>query len=172
MSTVTRRALVRTGGAAAAALLLGRTAGAAPLTREEEQQIAAVRLFASGWKENDPDKVVRPYADNCSVRWTAQKVELPPVVGKENFLRNVRNALGNQTIDMLITEMFALGPVVVNCHHQLFESKKDASKQEDLYVGVYFFENGKIREWIDYAVFDPQPRKPRAKGFDRFTSVS
>jgi hypothetical protein len=114
----------------------------------------------------------QPDADNCAVRWTAQKVEMPPVVGKQAFLKNVRNALANQTIEMIITEMYALGPVVVNIHHQLFESRKDKSQKEDLYIGAYFFENGKIREWIDYAVFDPEPRKPRAKGFDRFTQAT
>jgi len=172
MPALTRRALVRRGGLAAAVLLLGREAGSAPLKATEEAQLEAVRTFAAGWKENNPEKVVSPFAENCSVRWTAHKLEAAPFVGKADFLARVKGALNSQSIEMQVTDMFVLGPVVINCHHQLFERRTDKRQQEDLYIGVYFFEQGKIREWIDYAIFDPEARKPRAQGFDIFTHVT
>lgn len=172
MSAITRRALVQQGGLVAAVLLAGRQAGATPLTPVEEAQLAAVRTFSAGWKENDPARVVSVFADNCSVRWTAHRLEAPPFIGKAEFLAKVQGALKAQTIDMQVTDMFVLGPVVINCHHQLFERRSDKRQQEDLYIGIYFFEQGKIREWIDYAIFDPEARKPRVKGYDTFTHVA
>ncbi len=168
---LTRRAVIGGGITAACAMLASaRSAGAEPLSDAEKAQVEAVRIFAGGWKANDPQKVVGPFADNSLVRWTAQRLEAPPFKGKAEFLKRVQDALANQAIDMIVTDIFALGPVVVNCHHQLFDSKQNG-KREDLYIGIYFFENGKIREWNDYAVFDPQSRTAHARGFDRFTRV-
>lgn len=168
----TRRRIMREGGIAAAAMLLGARTDAAPLNATERAQLDAVRTFADGWGENDPEKIVSPFSDNCAVRWSAQRVDLPPFLSKGEFLTNVKKVLGDQVIQMRVTDMVVLGPVVVNCHHQLFERRSDKRLQEDLYIGVYFFENGKIREWNDYAVFDPEARKPRPKEFDAFTRVA
>lgn len=169
---LTRRTLMRAGGIAAlAAMMDERRTDAAPLSPEEAVQIGAVRTFAAGWKENSPDKVVSPFTENCSVRWTAQNLNAAPAVGKPAFLKNVQNALKDQTIEMIVTDMYALGPVVVNVHHQLFDSKTNG-KREDLYIGIYFFEHGLIREWIDYAVFDPRPRTTHGPGYDLLSRVT
>src|SRR5262245_15501481 len=169
---VTRRTLFGASAAAAyAALMFSDRADAEPLSSEDKAHIDAVRTFAAGWKENDANKVVSPFADNCLVRWNAERIDAPPFKGKADFLQNVQRALTNQTIDMRITDIFALGPLVVNCHHQLFDSKQNGPR-EDLYLGIYFFENGKIREWNDYAVFAPRPRTSNPKGFDRFSRVN
>lgn len=171
---MTRRDLVGLGAAAAClGLLFEPRAHAEPLTREEQVQIDAVRAFAAGWKAHDADAVVAPFSDDCVVRWTAERSDTaaPPFRGKPEFLQRVQKALTDQTIEMRITDIFALGPLVVNCHHQLFDSKA-AGAREDLYLGIYYFESGKIREWNDYAVFTPRARTAHAPGFDRFSRVA
>jgi hypothetical protein len=168
---VTRRALIRTASLTAfSSILLGGASESAPLNDSESAQLAAVRTFAEGWKENNPNKVVSPFADNCSVRWIAQKLDAPPFNGKADFLQHVQKALADTRIETNITDMFVLGPVVVNCRHQLFDSKQNGQR-EDLYIGIFYFEKGKIQEWIDYAVFDPQPRVKHPSGYDKFTQV-
>jgi limonene-1,2-epoxide hydrolase len=166
-----RRVVLTTTLAACAALMINRPAEGEPLSDDEKARIDAVRVFAAGWKENNPEKVVAPFAEDCRVRWTAERLEAPPFIGKAEFLQNVQRSLANQTIEMKITDIFALGPLVVNCHHQLFDSKQNGPR-EDLYLGIYFFENGKIREWNDYAVFTPRPRTSHGRGFDRFSRVN
>ncbi len=106
------------------------------------------------------------------MRWNAHNLDAPPFAGKADFLARVKAVLNTQAIDMQVTDMFVLGPVVINCHHQLFERRSDKRQQEDLYIGIYFFEQGKIREWNDYAIFVPEARKPRVKGYDTFTRVA
>src|SRR5262249_31713186 len=90
---ITRRMLLGAGAAACATLVFNRRADAEPLSAEEQAHIDAVRMFAAGWKENNPEKVVSPFADNCLVRWTAERIDAPPFKGKPEFLQNVQRSL-------------------------------------------------------------------------------
>jgi hypothetical protein len=73
---------------------------------------------------------------------------------------------------MRVLDVFALNPVVVTCHHQLFENK-ERGLHEDLYIGCFYLEDGKIREWNDYAIIPyGQPRKKDTAGRGKFVHVT
>jgi hypothetical protein len=83
------------------------------------------------------------------------------MVGTAAFIKSMKQFLGVTKIDMHVLDAFALHPVVVTVHHQLFENK-ERGLHEDLYIGIFFMENGKIREWNDYGIIPYA--SPRAKG--------
>lgn len=173
LDLIRRRSFVGAGGLAGLVALGGLVpfAEAQSISAADKANIEAVKAFSAGWKAHDPAMIVSPFTENCAVRWTAQRMDAPPVMGKDAFLNNVQNALRDQTIEMIVIEMFAQAPMVINCHHQLFDSKK-TGQREDLYIGIFFFENGKIREWNDSAVFDPRPRTPHSKDFGKFAKAT
>jgi hypothetical protein len=106
--------------------------------------------------------IVRPSAPSSSRvrsrrRRYSRSVVVRRIVGASTFAEVFSQALKNQTIDMQIRDMFALDPLVVTCHYQLFESKTQRPR-EDLFIGVFLVKDGKIQEWNDYAIIPPCQR--------------
>lgn len=160
LQSFTRRMFMAMSGAATLGVggLTG-TAEAAP-TEVDKKNMQVVKDMSAAWASGDAKKIASYMDDRIAFRGSAERMEAPPTVGKQPFIDSITKFLTQYTLDMVVVDIFALAPVVVTCHHQLFESKKDKSQVEDLYIGCFFVENGKIREWNDYAIIPfAQPRK-------------
>jgi limonene-1,2-epoxide hydrolase len=158
-----RRMFMALGGAAAIGSgVLGATAvEAATMTETDRKNVEVVKAMSAAWKTGDAALIASYMADTIAFRGAAENMGTPPTVGKENFITSIAGFLGQYDLEMVVHDTFALAPVVVTCHQQLFVSKTDKSQVEDLYIGCFFVENGKIREWNDYAIIPfSQPRKP------------
>jgi hypothetical protein len=161
----------------------GSIAEVAPMSDVDKKNVEVVMGWSAAWKTGDAEKVASFMHEKIAFRGDAQKMDVPPVVGKENAITCIANILSVTTIDMQVLDTFALAPIVVTCHHQLFETKehgplegacgaaeegfegqlfgsKERRLLEDLYIGCFYLEDGKIREWNDYAI-NPfaQPRQ-------------
>lgn len=155
----TRRMLISLGGMALGATALGRSMEAAPLSAVDKRNVDTVIGWSAAWKSGDAERLASFVHDGFAFRGNAQQMEIPPTVGKANFAKVLQSVLRTTKIDMHVTDVFALAPVVVTAHHQLFDSEEQG-RYEDLYIGVFFVEDGLIREWIDYAII-PGDRRQR-----------
>ncbi len=169
----TRRMFMSMSGLAAAGTIGGATmAEAAAMSELDRKNVEVVKGMSAAWKTGDAQKIASFMDDKIAFRGSAERMEAPATVGKENFIKSITGFLQGFTLDMVVRDTFALAPVVVTCHHQLFVSKKDKSEVEDLYIGCFFVENGKIREWNDYAIIPfSQPRKKDTASRATFSHV-
>mgnify|MGYP003342763729 CR=1 FL=1 len=89
-----------------------------------------------------------------TVRGLVQGVGFRPFVHRLatrlNLAGQVRNDAHGVCIEVegraTSLDAFALDPVVITCHHQLFDNK-ERGLHEDLYIACFFLQDGKIREW-------------------------
>jgi hypothetical protein len=132
-------------------------AGAAQMSAVDQRNIDCVKGMSAAWKTGDAAKIAGYLSDTCTFRGQANDPSRPALVGASKFAEVFGQALKNQSIDMQIRDMFALDPLVVTCHYQLFESKTQGPR-EDLFIGVFFMKDGKIQEWNDYAIIPPRAR--------------
>ena len=145
---------------------------AAGMTEADRRNVEAVKGMSAAFKTADTAKIVAFMDDAVTLRLNAAKVETPPIVGKENFIKAIAGFFAAYDQEMIVRDLFALAPLVVTCHHQLFTSKKDGTQTEDLYIGCFFMENGKIREWNDYAIIPfSAPRQKTTAGRAKFFHV-
>jgi hypothetical protein len=107
--------------------------------------------MSAAWKTRDAQKIAAFLHDKVWFRGAADNVDLPGTKGKQAFIEQTTKFLATTAIDMVVLDTFALNPVVVTCHHQLFENK-ERGLHEDLYIGCFFIQDGLIREWNDYAI--------------------
>lgn len=162
MDPVTRRMFMALGGMAAAGTL-----GAAPafaqgrtMTPQDKKNVDLVMAMSAAWKTRDVQKVAAYMHEDVWFRGGADKVEAPGTKGKKAFIDSIAKFLSATSIDMVVTDAFALHPMVITCHHQLFENK-ERGLHEDLYIGCFYIQDGLIREWNDYAIIPYA--QPRAK---------
>ena len=128
--------------------------------------------MSAAWKTADLAKIVSFMDDRVVFRGNATKIQSPPIVGKDNFIKAIAGFLPAYDQEMVVRDLFALDPIVVTCHHQLFVSKKDRAQTEDLYIGCFLMENGRIREWNDYAIIPfSAPRQKTTAGRAKFFHV-
>lgn len=171
--TTRRMFLAMSGAAAVGASALGTaTVSAASMTETDRKNVEVVKAMSAAWKTGDVMKIASYLDDKVSFRGSADRMESPATVGKDVFIKSITGFLSGFTIDMVVHDVFALAPVVVTCHQQLFVNKKDKSEVEDLYIGCFFVENGKIREWNDYAIIPfSAPRKKDTASRAKFHHV-
>lgn len=166
MRETTRRMFLALSGAAAlgTGALGTATMSAAAMTDVDRKNVEVVKAMSAAWKTGDANKVAAYMDDKIAFRGSAERMETPATVGKDAFVKSITGFLAGFELDMVVHDVFALAPVVVTCHQQLFVNKKDKSEVEDLYIGCFFVENGKIREWNDYAIipFSAPRRKDTA----------
>jgi hypothetical protein len=161
MQQFTRRMFVSMSGLAAAGAVSGASkASAAVMTEVDRRNIEVVKGMSAAWATGDVSKVAAFMHPEIAFRGSAENMDTPPSVGIENFIKSIAGFLDGTKIDMRILDAFALNPVVVTCHHQLFENK-ERGLHEDLYIGCFYMEDGQIREWNDYGIIPYA--QPRAK---------
>jgi ketosteroid isomerase-like protein len=154
---MTRRFFIMLAGTVAGAGGIASFAEAAPITEADRKNIEAVRGMSAAWKSGDAEKIASFLSDTCTFRGQANDPGRPAIIGATKFAEQMGQALKSQTIDMQIRDMFALDPLVVTSHYQLFESKTQGPR-EDLFIGVFFMKDGKIQEWNDYGIILPRVR--------------
>lgn len=176
--TSRRMFLMLSGAVAAGAGALGpaglgqATLEAAAMTETDRRNIEVVKGMSDAFKTADTAKIVAFMDDKVALRLNATKMESPAMVGKDHFIKTMTSFFAAYDQEMIVRDMFALAPLVVTCHHQLFTSKKDRVQTEDLYIGCFFVENGKIREWNDYAIIPfSAPRQKTTAGRAKFFHV-
>ena len=162
-----RRMFLALSGAAAIGAGFSSVAEAqAKMSAVDKRNVDAVLGMSAAWKSGDANKIAAFMNDKIAFRGAADKMDSPPTVGKENFIKSTGKFLSVTKIDMHVLDAFALNPVVVTCHHQLFDNK-ERGLHEDLYIGCFYIEDGKIREWNDYAIIpygQPRQKDTASKG--------
>lgn len=158
---VTRRLFMAMSGMAAAGTFGGASlANAAPMSEKDRKNIEVVKAMSAGWATGDVAKIAAHMHPQVSFRGSAENMASPAVVGIDNFTKAIAGFLKMTKVEMRILDAFALDPVVITCHHQLFDNK-ERGLHEDLYIACFFLQDGKIREWNDYGIIPYA--QPRAK---------
>ncbi len=161
MQQVTRRMFMAMSGmAAGAAVGGGSIAEAQTMTPKDRANIEVVKGMSAAWATGDATKIAAFMHPKIAFRGSAENMDSPPMVGIETFIKSMTGFLKATKIEMKILDAFALDPVVITCHHQLFENK-ERGLHEDLYIGCFYMQDGKIREWNDYGIIPYA--QPRAK---------
>ncbi len=168
LEQMTRRLFMTAGGAAALGTLGAGTAEAAPPSEKDRRNIEVVKAMSAAWATGDVSKIAVHMHEKISFRGSAENMDAPAVVGIENFTKAIAGFLKMTKIEMRILDAFALDPVVITCHHQLFENT-ERGLHEDLYIACFFLQDGKIREWNDYGIIPyAQPRAKETAGRGTF----
>ena len=149
-------------GAALAAAPFSQAVGAAGLSAADRVNIAAVKAMAETWKSVDVAKRNSLFTPDAIFRGAAERIESP---GQKGPFRPGPVAQF-PVIEMHNADMFALDPLVITSHHQLFPA--NVPPQDDWYLGVFYMQNGLIREWLDWAVWQPKPQTTVPPNFGRF----
>jgi len=126
----------------------GGTAQAAALTPAEQANSTLVAAFCAAWKAGDATKVGSHLSGDCVVRFIASTDGSPVVSGRAAVVKQVGEYLDGNTIEFIIKDTWASGPMVVNRRVDRIVSKNGSQDIE--VVGVFFVREGKIKEWSDF----------------------
>ena len=149
-STIGRRVLLQGSGAAAilGGLLPAPAARAAPLSEAEAANLKLVTDFCASWSTRDLAKVTSHMTDDSVYRMTETT---PPLTGHAPLVAQMQPWVDtSDSIEFKILETFAKGPIVITHRIDRFASKTRPLTWEG--VGVFFVQNGKIKEWSDYTI--------------------
>jgi limonene-1,2-epoxide hydrolase len=147
--SIDRRTLCAAAGAGALGLLL-RSGGAqaAPWGEAEAANVQLVYSFCQAWSTLDLRRVVAHMADDTVYRMSETT---PPVTGHQALIDQMQPWVDtSKAITFRILETFAAGPLVVNHRIDTFASDTRPLTWEG--VGVFFVQNGAIKEWFDYTI--------------------
>ena len=139
-----------TGALTGMALALAGTAQAAEPTAAEKANLDLVTQFCAAWKSRDAAKIGAFLHDDCVVRFTATRDESKPVLGRQGVTDQVGKYLAGASIEFLVQESYAKGPLVINRRVDTVASPK--GKQDIAVVGMFYLRGGKIKEWLDFEV--------------------
>jgi limonene-1,2-epoxide hydrolase len=167
---VNRRAFLGVGAAlTSAALFDGRAAAAPALSDADTKSVTAVKTMASTWGRNpDLDRLNSVFTPDHIFRGSAERPQLPGTRGP--FGPRAPTASWVPTLTLPVVEMrnhdiYALDPIVVTSHRQTFPDNRPPG--DDWYVGVFYMQNGLIREWTDWSIWQPKPVTPLPAGFGK-----
>ena len=149
-SAIGRRDLLQATAAAAilGALLPERGAHAAQLSEAEAANLKVVTDFCVSWSTRNLAKVTSQMTDDGVYRMSETT---PPVTGHAPLIAQMQPWVDtSDSIEFRILETFAKGPIVVTHRIDRFASKTRPLTWEG--VGVFFVQNGKIKEWSDYTI--------------------
>jgi limonene-1,2-epoxide hydrolase len=176
---VNRRAFLGVGAALTAAALTdgGSTAAAADgkaaaaLSDADRKNVSAVRTMASTWSRNpDMDRRNSVFTPDYIFRQSAERPQVPGLIQRGPFGPRPPTASWVPTISIPVAEMhnhdiYALDPIVVTSHRQTFPDNLPPG--DDWYAGVFYMQNGLIREWTDWSIWQPKPVTPLPAGFGK-----
>jgi limonene-1,2-epoxide hydrolase len=147
---IERRKLLAAGatGALLAMVAKGREAAAAELSESEAANVKLVTAFCAAWSSRNLANVTALMSDDAVYRMSQTT---PPVTGHAGLVGQMQPWVdSSDTIEFKILETMAKGPIVINHRIDHFASKTRPVKWEG--VGVFYVENGKIKEWSDYTI--------------------
>jgi limonene-1,2-epoxide hydrolase len=138
--------------ASAAAALLAAFAGprdaSAQAGAAETANLELVKSFCAAWSTRDLAKITAYMTDDSVYRMTETT---PPMIGHAPLIAQMQPWMeSSDSIEFKIFETFAKGPIVVTHRVDRFESKTRPLTWEG--VGVFFVQNGKIKEWSDFTI--------------------
>ena len=162
---VTRRALAAAGGLIAVAGFAGvataAAEGPAPSTDGEKANLKLVRAFIASWSATDFDAkkaMPRFLAQKCSVRLMQT---MPPATTPAAVAAGFDMSHGERlTVKFLST--YAKGPIVTTHRIDTLITPGKADQDFEV-VGVFYVQDGKIKEWTDYLLNPPSPAPPSAQ---------
>jgi len=146
---VTRRGFVIS--AAAGAFAFGgfvARAEAAEWTAQEKANVGIVNNFCAAWSTRDMAKPLAFLSNECVYRMTETTA---PANGHQAVTDRLKSSVdASEAVEFKILETFAAGPIVMNHRVDSFVSKTRPLTWEG--VGVFFLQDGKIKEWSDYTI--------------------
>lgn len=114
----------------------------------ESANLDIVKRFCAAWGTRDLQLITSYLADDSVYRMTETT---PPILGHEPFVAQLQPwMVSSDSIEFKILETFARGPIVVTHRIDRFASKTRPLTWEG--VGVFFVQNGKIKEWSDFTI--------------------
>jgi len=143
-----RHFLAGSGIAAMGALLASRAATAAEQSEQEAANLKVVTDFCAAWSTRDLQRVTSHMTADAVYRMTETTA---PVTGAAALIAQMQPWVDTSSaIEFRILESFAKGPMVVNHRVDRFSSATRPLTWEG--VGVFFVQDGKIKEWFDYTI--------------------
>jgi limonene-1,2-epoxide hydrolase len=156
-----RRGLLTTGGLALAGAAFGADVQSRgwttnDFTPEEKTNVKVVDDLFRALQEANLEAHIACFAPDARVRNTAH-TPAPPV-NPDGLRKMLANFVKPGAFQFRTLGTVAQGPMVVNTR---IDRIKFADGVKDLhYIGVFFFQDGKIKEWNDYQVAPDTPVKP------------
>jgi limonene-1,2-epoxide hydrolase len=143
-----RNLLVSSGVAALGAFLTSREARAAELSPQEAANLKTVNAFFAAWSTRDLRQVTSHMTPDAVYRMTETT---PPITGAAALIAQMQPWVETSSaIEFRVLETFVKGPMVVNHRIDHFSSTTRPLTWEG--VGVFFLQDGKIKEWSDYSI--------------------
>lgn len=121
------------------ALEAAQTGGGAPAT------VQLVNEFCASVSTLDFTAMRRLFADDIVYRMTETR---PPITGADAVMSTYQK-LEAKSIEFQVLETFASGPIVINHRIDRFVGPRSFTWEG---VGVFFIQDGKIKEWSDYTI--------------------
>jgi len=150
-ASVDRRELLRacgTGAALLATLTVARSAGAEEPSALELANVKLVTTFCAAWSTRNLANVTALMTDDAVYRMSQTT---PRVTGHAGLVDQMQPWVDtSESIEFKILATLAKGPIVLNHRIDRFASKTRPVTWEG--VGVFYVENGKIKEWSDYTI--------------------
>ena len=144
-SSVNRRAFLGSGAAILGAGLVATRVDAAEPTADERANLKIVNDFMAAWTARDLAKIMAPLGDAIVYR-ASETAE--PIKGKAAVEARLKGIVDR--VDRFdVIESWARGPMVINDRIDRFTSGNLKAWHG---VGVFFLQDGKIVEWLDYTV--------------------
>lgn len=144
-----RRSLI--GGAAGLAIIANLGAASTAQGQQsagEAANLKVVTAFCAAWSSLNLRAVTGLMSDDAVYRMTEST---PPVTGHQALIDQMQPWVDtSDAITFRILETFAKGPIVVTHRIDTFSSMTRPLTWEG--VGVFFVQDGKIKEWSDYTI--------------------
>ena len=143
---VTRREFLGAAGLSAAILQRGNET--AQWTAQERDAVEIVNDFCAAWATRDISKPLAFLSDDSVYRMSETT---PPVKGHEGVIERLKSYVDvTDKLEFKVLQTAAMGPIVINHRIDSFVSTIRPVTWEG--IGVFFVQNGKIKEWSDYTI--------------------
>ena len=115
-------------------------------TAAEKANVQIINDFCAAWASRDMEKPLAFLSSDCVYRMSETT---PPVNGHEGVIQRLKSYIdASNRVEFEVLETFAAGPLVINRRIDRYISPARPLIWEG--VGVFFVQNGKIKEWSDY----------------------
>jgi len=136
---------------AGSGFLAPRLAQAPPATgwnAQEKANVELVNKFCAAWSSRDMSQPLSFLAADSIYRMSETK---PPAKGHDGVIEKLKSYVDeSDRVEFKVFDTFAKGSIVMNHRIDSFVSKTRPVTWEG--VGVFFVQNGKIKEWSDYTI--------------------
>ena len=142
-SSITRRLFL------AGAFVPGSTAAAqtANWSDQERTNAKVVDDFCAAWSSRNIAKPLTFMSVDCVYRMSETT---PPVTGHDGVIQRLKTYVeSSDSVQFEVLKTFASGPLVMNHRIDRYISARPLIWEG---VGVFFLQNGKIKEWFDYTI--------------------